>query len=104
LSYKWPKNKESSNEERFVIRFFIDEDTYNLFKNVYTDRIKEIYKYRRNYYLWGILVSIDIFDNGKIYLNCKYEKWQNTEILYTFLESLEIDIDKKINDRYLNIV
>lgn len=104
LSYKWPKNKESSNEERFVIRFFIDEDTYSLFKNVYTDRIKEIYKYRRNYYLWGVLVSIDIFDNGKIYLNCKYEKWQNKEILYNFLESLEIDVDKKINDRYLNIV
>jgi uridine kinase len=104
LSYKWPKNSDSSNEEYFVIRFFIDEDTYTLFKNVYTDKIKEIYKYRRNYYLSWVLVSIDIFDNGKIYLNCKYEKWQSTEILYNFLESLEIDIDKKINDRYLNIV
>lgn len=104
FSYKGPKNKDTWDEERFFIRFFIDEDTYQLFKNVYTDQIKEIYKYRRNYYVWGVLVSIDIFDNGKIYLNCRYEKWQNTEILYNFLESLEIDTNKKINDRYLNII
>jgi uridine kinase len=104
LSYKWPKNTDSLNEERFMIRFFIDEDTYQLFKKVYTDRIKEIYKYRRNYYLGWFLVSVDIFDNGQIYLNCKYEKWQNTEILYNFLQSLDIDINKKVNDRYLNII
>ncbi|MCP4523055.1 MAG: CYTH domain-containing protein [Candidatus Gracilibacteria bacterium] len=104
LSYKGPKNNDSLTEERFVIRFFIEEDTYSLFKHVYTDKIKEIYKYRRNYYLFGVLLSIDIFDNGKIYLNCKYEKGQNLEKLYNFFESLEIDIDKKINDRYLNIV
>lgn len=104
LSYKWPKKISDIWEERFIMRFFIDEDTYQLFKTVYSNSIKDLYKKRKNYFLWWILISIDSFNNGKKFIECKYEKWQSIWILYEFFDILWINSEYKITDHYLNIV
>lgn len=104
LSYKWPQKKSYIWDERFILRFFIDEESYQLFKTVYSTTIKELHKTRKNYFLWGVLLSIDTFNNWKIFLDCKYEKGQSIWILYELFDILAIDGKKKINDHYLNIV
>lgn len=104
LSYKGPKKISEIWEERFIMRFFIDEETYQLFKTVYSHSIKDLYKKRKNYFLWWILISIDTFNNGKKFIECKYEKWQSIWILYEFFDILGINSDYKITDHYLNIV
>ncbi|MDA7494873.1 CYTH domain-containing protein, partial [Candidatus Gracilibacteria bacterium] len=71
LSYKGPQKESYVGDERFVMRFFIDEDSYQLFKTVYSDSIKELSKTRKNYFLGGVLISVDTFKNGKIFLDCK---------------------------------
>jgi predicted negative regulator of RcsB-dependent stress response len=86
------------------MRFFIDEDSYQLFKTIYANNIKELFKTRKNYFLWGVLISVDLFQNWKIFLDCKYEKWQSIGILYELFDILWIDGSKKINDHYLNII
>jgi adenylate cyclase class IV len=86
------------------MRFFIDEETYKLFKTIYSNGIKELYKKRKNYFLWGILISIDTFNNWKKFIECKYEKWQSIWILYELFDILKINADVKITDHYLNIV
>lgn len=104
LSYKGPKKESEVWEERFIMRFFIDEDSYQLFKTIYANNIKELFKTRKNYFLWGVLISVDLFQNWKIFLDCKYEKWQSIGILYELFDILWIDGSKKINDHYLNII
>lgn len=104
LSYKWPQKKSYIWDERFILRFFIDEDSYQLFKTVYSTTIKELHKTRKNYFLWGVLLSVDTFNNWKVFLDCKYEKGQSIWILYELFDILGIDWTKKINDHYLNIV
>jgi uridine kinase len=104
LSYKWPQKKSYIWDERFILRFFIDEESYQLFKTVYSTTIKELHKTRKNYFLWGVLLSVDTFNNWKIFLDCKYEKGQSIWILYELFDILRIDGTKKINDHYLNIV
>ena len=104
LSYQWPKKENQIWEERFVMRFFIDEDSYQLFKTIYEKNIKELFKTRKNYFLWWVLVSLDVFKNWKIFLDCKYEKWQSIWILYELFDILWIDGTKKIKDHYLSIV
>lgn len=104
LSYKWPKKDTKVGEERFIMRFFIDEESYQLFKTVYAHSIKELYKKRKNYFLWWVLISVDTFKNGKVYLDCKYEKAMSIGIIYELFDILWIDGNKKINDHYLNII
>jgi len=104
LSYKWPKNINSESEERSIMRFFIDEEVYQLFKSVYLNRIKELHKHRRNYFLWWVLISIDDFTNGRKFIDCKYEKGQSIGILYELFDILNIDYKNRTNDHYLKIL
>lgn len=104
LSYKWPQKESYIWDERFILRFFIDEDSYQLFKTIYSSNIKDLHKIRKNYFLWWVLISVDTFQNWKIFLDCKYEKGQSIDILHEFFEILNIDSKNKINDHYLNIV
>ena len=104
LSYKWPINKEDSFDDRAVMRFFIDEDVYQLFKTVYSKRIKELHKFRKNYFLGWVLVSFDVFTNGRKFIDCKYEKGQSIWILYELFDILHIDYSQKLTDHYLKIV
>lgn len=104
LSYKWPINTQDSYEDRAIMRFFIDEEVYQLFKTVYSKRIKELHKFRKNYFLWWVLVSFDVFTNGRKFIDCKYEKGQSIGILYELFDILQIDYSHKLTDHYLKIV
>jgi len=104
LSYKWPITKDQEFEDRAVMRFFIDEEVYQLFKTVYSKRIKELHKFRKNYFLGGVLVSFDVFTNGRKFIDCKYEKGQSIGILYELFDIAHIDYSHKLTDHYLKIV
>ncbi len=104
LSYKWPVNLVDESQDRAVMRFFIDEEVYQLFKTVYSKRIKELHKFRKNYFLGWVLVSFDVFTNGRKFIDCKYEKGQSIWILYELFDILSIDYSKKQSDHYLKIV
>ncbi len=104
LSYKWPITKDQEFEDRAVMRFFIDEEVYQLFKTVYSQRIKELHKFRKNYFLGWVLVSFDVFTNGRKFIDCKYEKGQSIGILYELFDILQIDHKNKFTDHYLKIV
>lgn len=104
LSYKWPITKDQEFEDRAVMRFFIDEEVYQLFKTVYSKRIKELHKFRKNYFLGGVLVSFDVFTNGRKFIDCKYEKGQSIGILYELFDIAHINYSHKLTDHYLKIV
>lgn len=104
LSYKWPKKESELGEKRAIMRFFIDEEVYQLFKTVYTSRIKELHKFRRNYFLGWVLISFDVFTNGRKFLDCKYEQWHSIWVLYELFDTMKIDASNKLSDHYLNIV
>lgn len=104
FSYIWPDWDTSSYEKRFHLRFFIDESTYQSFKNVYKKRIKEIRKIRKSYYISWILVSIDYFDNGKMYLVLRFDDQFTRLDALKILEHLWINPLSGLHNVYVNLL
>jgi hypothetical protein len=86
------------------LRFFIDESTYQSFKNVYKKRIKEIRKIRKSYYISWILVSIDYFDNGKMYLVLRFDDQFTRLDALKILEHLWINPLSGLHNVYVNLL
>ena len=104
FSYIWPDLELSAYEKRFHLRFFIDEATYQSFKHVYKNRIKEIKKTRKSYYISWILVSIDYFDNGKMFLVLRFDDTFTRLDALKILEHLWIDPLSGLHNVYFNLL
>ncbi len=104
FSYIWPDSKMKPFEQRFHMRFFIDEMTYQSFKHVYKKKIKEIVKTRKSYYVSGILISVDTFNSWEKYLVLRFDdKFTRIDAL-KLLEYLKIDPLSGLNNVYFNLL
>jgi adenylate cyclase class IV len=104
LSYRWPKAKFNEYEKRYGINFFIDHDTLQAFKKIYGEFRQVLRKKRQNYFLWGLVISLDIFENGDHYMDFRFEEWQEKKVLKDFLKEVWIKKSEWIKKSYFEII
>ncbi len=104
LSYRWPKSKNSEFEKRYGINFFIDHATLSQFKKIYWKYEQVLIKKRQNYFLWWLIVSLDLFENGDKYLDFRFEEGHQNKALNNILETLWIKREDGINKSYFEII
>ncbi len=104
LSYRWPKAKNKSYEKRYGINFFIDHDTLSAFKKIYGRYEQVLIKKRQNYFLSGLIISLDLFENGEKYIDFRFEEGEHKDVIEHVLETLWIDKKLWVKESYFEII
>lgn len=104
FSYFWPKDKEKGYEDRYSMKFFIDYNTLQSFKELYPNNIIEISKLRRTFYISWVLVCLDELENGDNYILFKFDEKNRRPIILDVLEHLDIDARSGVKKSYIELI
>ncbi|MCD5380775.1 CYTH domain-containing protein [Candidatus Gracilibacteria bacterium] len=104
LSYRGPKAKNKLYEKRYGINFFIDYETLSAFKKIYGSYEQVLIKKRQNYFINGLIVSLDLFENGEKYLDFRFEEGEHKAVISEILERLGIDEKLGVKESYFEII
>ncbi len=105
FSYRGPKDTHIFYESRYGIDFFVTEKILKKFKKLYWDFKLKLKKSRTNFYLDGLLISIDHFKKQKkCYLHIHFAEGYRQKTLKVFLDKLGIDYKKAIKQSYFEIM
>ncbi|MCH2188880.1 CYTH domain-containing protein, partial [Candidatus Gracilibacteria bacterium] len=104
LTYKGP-NYDRDISERYILSFFIDKELYESFHALEWEEVKTFSKERSNYYFYGNLFSIDVFESGETYLEIRIKdrSEDSRKQLEALLQKMGLDITQGISDSYLEI-
>lgn len=104
FSYFGPQDKTKPYDERYTMRFFVDYETLQNFKNLYPENSVEISKVRRNFFIWGVLVSLDELENRDTYIMFKFDEKNKRTIILDILENLWLDARKGLKKSYIELI
>lgn len=104
LTYKGP-NYETEVSERYVLSFFIDTEVYESFKDLNWEETQVYTKERSNYYFYGNLFSVDVFESWEVYLEVRIKDDSKVSMkeLESILTKMWLDMKAWKSDSYLEI-
>ncbi len=105
FSYRGPKDTHIFYESRYGIDFFVTKKILKRFKELYGDFKLKLKKSRTNFYLDGILISMDDFKKqDKCFLHIRFAEWSRQRSLKVLLDKLGLDYKKAIKQSYFELM
>ncbi len=105
FSYRGPKDMHIFYERRYGIDFFVTEKILKKFKKLYWEFKLRLQKQRTNFYLDGLLISMDLFKKQwKCYLHIHFAEGYRQKTLKVLLDRLGLDYKKWIKKSYFELM
>jgi len=105
FSYRWPRDAHIFYESRYGIDFFVTDKILKQFKKLYWNYKLKLKKSRTNFYVDGLLVSMDDFKKqNKCFLHIRFAEWSRQNSLTDLLGRLGLDYKKWIKQSYFELM
>ncbi|MDC0506077.1 hypothetical protein OAN96_00605 [Candidatus Gracilibacteria bacterium] len=105
FSYRGPKDMHIFYESRYGIDFFVTEKILKQFKKLYGNFKLKLKKNRTNFYLDGLLISMDHFKKqNQCYLHIHFAEGFRQKTLRNLLDRLGLDYKKGIKKSYFELM